>query len=361
MHLGLSELLEFYHSHSTDDTLVLGTVTATEGSTYRKPGAMMLIAPDGAYQGLISGGCLEADLALQAKQVFADGNPRNVCYDMSAGDELVWSLGLGCDGIIHLLLQRLEADGGFGFLSTLEQAWQARRDGVLGLVTASTHPAYPAGSFVLDCGDGFRSGAMDLIKSIHLPPELHDRSRRFWQESIATQQGTMELLLVPVIPPPAILICGAGIDAVPVARFAVEMGWDCSVVDHRPAYARPERFPKACDVSLLQPAELSTRVALERVDAVIMMSHNLGHDRQYLAQVIGSGMAYIGLLGPRARRDRLLEEIGATSGTADLHVHGPAGLDIGAEMPESIALAIIGEIHACLNRRLGGELTPPGT
>ena len=150
-------------------------------------------------------------------------------------------------------------------------------------------------------------------------------------------------------------------DAVPVTRLAIEMGWACTVVDHRSGFADAARFPAACDVRLLQPDELATSIDLQHIDAVIMMSHNLGHDRQYLAQVVAAQVSYIGLLGPRARRDRLLDEINATNGEAGIHVHGPAGLDIGAEMPESIALSIIAEIHACLNRRHGNELTPVGT
>ena len=158
------------------------------------------------------------------------------------------------------------------------------------------------------------------------------------------------------MPPPAILICGAGHDAVPVARLAAEMGWSCTIVDHRPGFARADRFPASCEVRVLQPSELSRQIALEEVDAAVLMTHHLGHDRSYLSQVVEASLSYIGLLGPRARRDRLLDEIGATG----VHVHGPAGLDIGAEMPESIALAIIAEIHAFLNRRDGSMLTQTG-
>jgi len=361
MHLGLPTLLEFYRAHLEDDALVLGTVIATEGSTYRKPGAMMLIAADGSHRGLISGGCLESDLAQHAKMVFEDGETRNVKYDLSAGDELVWGLGIGCDGVIELMLQRLDREQGFGFLATLGQAWEARQDGVLALVTASTHSSCPQGSFGLVCDDNFSSGDVELINKAHLPAELHDRSRRFWKETINNDQGSMELLLIPVIPPPAILICGAGVDAVPVARLAVEMGWDCTVVDHRAGFANPDRFPESCRVCLMQPDKLSETIDLEHIDAVITMSHNLAHDRQYLSQVVKAQISYIGMLGPRARRDRLLKEIGISNGQDGLHVHGPTGLDIGAEMPGSIALAIIGEIHACLNQRHGGELTPLGT
>jgi xanthine/CO dehydrogenase XdhC/CoxF family maturation factor len=358
MHLGLSALLEFYRAHQSDDAMVLGTVVATEGSTYRKPGAMMLIAQDNGYQGLISGGCLEADLASHSKQVFSDGKTRNVCYDMSHGDDFAWGLGLGCDGIIHLMLQRLDGSTGFGFLETLDQAWKAKTHGLLSLVTSSTDTDHTAGVYALDCGAEFSIGDALLMKSLHASEGSqfshgHDMSRRFWHDSIDTNSGSVDLLLIPIMPPPAILVCGAGHDALPVARLAVEMGWNCTIVDHRPGFARADRFPVSCEIQVLQPDELSANIALDQIDAAIVMTHHLGHDRQYLSQVIKAAVSYIGLLGPRARRDRLLGEIGAT----DVHVHGPAGLDIGAEMPESIALAIIAEIHAFLNRRDGAMLT----
>jgi xanthine dehydrogenase accessory factor len=358
MHLGLTALLEFYRTHKADDALVLGTVVETEGSTYRKPGAMMLIAPDNSYCGLISGGCLEADLATQAKAVFSDGKTRNVCYDMSHGDDFAFGLGLGCDGVIHLMLQRLDSNTDFGFLETLDHAWKAKSSGLLSLVTASDDPAYPDGGFALHCGNDFSIGDPVLLQGLHSHAGVqfssgHNMSRRYWKDSIETTQGKVELLLVPIMPPPTVLICGAGHDALPVARLVAEMGWNCTIVDHRPGFARADRFPARCNIQILQPTELSANVALEEVNAAVLMTHHLGHDRDYLSQVVKAGISYIGLLGPRARRDRLLDEIGAT----DVHVHGPAGLNIGAEMPESIALSIVAEIHAFLNRRDGSMLT----
>ena len=362
MHLGLSALLDFYREHRMDEALVLGTVVATAGSTYRKPGAMMLIAADNSYKGLISGGCLEADLAAHAKDVFADGKARQVCYDMSSGDDFAFGLGLGCEGVIHLLLQRLERDAGFGFLNTLDHAWRARRGGLLCLVASSGIQDYPAGAFALHCGAEYSAGDPLLIDGIrsHEGAQIsggHDMSRRFWQETVERDGGSAELLLIPIMPPPCILVCGAGHDAVPLSRLAAEMGWNCTIVDHRPGFARADRFPGSCEVRLLQPEDLGQHVPLGRVDAAVLMSHHLGHDRHYLAQVVAAKVPYIGLLGPRARRDRLLGEIGAKH----VHVHGPAGLDIGAEMPESIALAIVAEIHAFLNRRDGSMLTRAGS
>jgi len=361
MHLGLTALLEFYRAHRTDTALVLGTVVATEGSTYRKPGAMMLIAADSSYRGLISGGCLEADLAAHASDVFADGTTRNVCYDMSHGDDFAWGLGLGCDGIIHLMLQRLDKDSGFGFFETLDQAWKTRKSGLLSLVTSSHDPAYADGDFALSCGSGMEMGKPLLLSRIQTHEGSvfssgHDMSRRYWQETLKTDSGDVKLLLIPIMPPPSILICGAGHDALPVANLAAEMGWNCTIVDHRPGFARADRFPKACDVHVLQPAELGQHVRLDEIDAAVLMTHHLGHDRTYLSQLVDASLSYIGLLGPRARRDRLLSEIGA----ADFPVFGPAGLDIGAELPESIALAIVAEIHAFLNGRDGSMLTRSG-
>jgi len=361
MHLGLTALLEFYHTHRTDNALVLGTVVATEGSTYRKPGAMMLIAEDSSYRGLISGGCLEADLAAHARDVFADGKTRNVSYDMSQGDDFAWGLGLGCDGIIHLMLQRLDSSTEFGFLETLDQAWKTRQSGLLSLVISSSDPDYTASEFALDCGTGLTAGTPLLLECIqsHEGSSFssgHDMSRRFWQDILKTESGEVELLVIPIMPPPAILICGAGHDAVPVAGLAAEMGWNCTIVDHRPGFARADRFPDSCDVKVLQPSELGQHISLDQLDAAVLMTHHLGHDRAYLSQVVEAALPYIGLLGPRARRDRLLSEIGA----GDVHVFGPAGLDIGAELPESIALAIVAEIHAFLNGRDGSMLTRTG-
>lgn len=355
MHLGLETLLDFYRTHREDDALVLGTIISTKGSTYRKAGAMMLIAADGSHRGLISGGCLEADLAQHAKSVFAENKARVVSYDLSAGDDLIWGLGIGCEGVIRLLLQRLDRAKDFGFLAALEQAWQQRQQGLLSLVTGSSDASLPIGSFSLHAGE-ISAGNL-LIPDPQ--PLTSDFTRRFWEKQLQTGQGSAEILVLPLNPPPALLICGAGIDVLPVARLATEIGWDCTIVDHRSGFANPSRFPAACKVQQLQPNELASSIDLTRIDAVIIMSHNLAHDREYLAQTIQSKLAYIGLLGPRTRRDRLVSEIGLDPASTS-HVHGPAGLDIGAELPESIALSIIAEIHACLNHRHGGELTPDG-
>jgi xanthine/CO dehydrogenase XdhC/CoxF family maturation factor len=150
-----------------------------------------------------------------------------------------------------------------------------------------------------------------------------------------------------------VLICGAGPDALPVARVLSELDWQVEIVDHRAAFARKERFPASCQVTLSRPEALRESVDLENIDAVVIMSHHLENDCEYLRQVSGCGIRYVGLLGPAARRERLC----AMAGCDDGQVYGPVGLDIGAELPSAIALSVAAEIHAILNDRDGLPLT----
>ncbi|MBT8047107.1 MAG: XdhC family protein [Xanthomonadales bacterium] len=351
MHLGIRALLDFYRRHNQDDALVLVTIIATEGSTYRKPGAMMLISPEGEYEGMISGGCLEGDLLQHADAVFASGEAAFVTYDMHADDDLVWSLGLGCDGVIHLMLQRLGREDDFGFLRQLEASRAARKAALLALVTRP-ESGLPCGSFALLDQAGAVTGAPQLLHRL----EAHTRPWPSWRTYPARLDPAADQADVLQINIPAatrIMICGAGPDAVPLARALAELDWDIVVVDHRPAFAKAGRFPPSCTVLRSRPERLGETADLSELDGVVIMSHHLDNDGEYLRQVSAYEIGYIGVLGPRARRDRLRE----MAACSDLEIHGPAGLDIGAELPSGIALSIAAEIHAVLNRRNGLSLT----
>ncbi len=353
MHLGMSALLKFFQAHRDDESLVLVSVTAKEGSSYRKPGALMLISQDKAYEGMISGGCLEGDLLHHAVEVFSSGEPRTVTYDMHAGDELVFSLGLGCDGVIHVLLQRLDRDSGFALLEFIQQSLQERSPVLLALVTASTRPDLPVGTAALLNRNGSRQGNNQIVTVCAAQCETAWPS---WRQQIFSQPGHT-LMIINIQPPPRVLLCGAGPDAVPAARLIAGLGWECVIVDHRPAFARAERFPPDCGVTLCRPEQLKQHVDLDEVDAVVIMSHNLNNDAAYLRQLTQncetSALQYIGVLGSSARRDRLRE----MAQCPEQAIYGPAGLDIGAELPEAIALSILAEIHATLNHRDGQSMT----
>jgi xanthine dehydrogenase accessory factor len=350
VHLGMPPLLAFYREHRTDEALVLAVVIATEGSTYRKPGAMMLISRDGAFEGMISGGCLESDLLHHAERVFQSGEPSHVTYDMSADEELVWSLGLGCDGVIHLLLLRLDPRDGFGFLKSLDGCFAARRAALIALVTQSSGPL-PAGAFALRDNSGMCMGHPGLQEALKDAAEDWP-DWRFRRIALA-DDDVVEVLLVHVPPQVRVIVCGAGPDAVPVVRALVELDWDVKVVDHRPAYARASRFAPGCTVAHARPEHLAAAVDLDDADAVVVMSHHLENDAAYLRQAAQAEIPYIGVLGPSARRLHLCEMADCEPG----RVFGPVGLDIGAELPAAIALSLAAEIHAVLNGRDGRSLT----
>lgn len=321
---------------------ILATVVATAGSTYRKPGARMLIMADGSYLGLLSGGCLEADLKLHAQQVLESGAPRAVEYDMRGPDDILFGIGAGCEGAMRVLLE--PAGPGSPAAAALESAGRAVRSGQaaalicvhesseIALGTYRAAPPLPAAML--------QAAARAVAGRASQAVDREDGGRR----SRAFAQF--------LAPAPHVLICGAGPDAQPVAAAARALGWQVSVVDHRPANVAAENFAGA-DVKLCEPRLLHTQVALEHCHAAVVMSHHLTSDAAYLRQLAEAGIpAYVGLLGPEARRRRLIEELGPAAAKLDGRLHGPVGIDIGAVTPEGIALAIVSQIHAWLAARL---------
>jgi xanthine/CO dehydrogenase XdhC/CoxF family maturation factor len=352
MHLGLTALSNFFAGHNDDEALVIATVVDTRGSTYRKPGAMMLISAGGDYAGMISGGCLENDLLEHAVGVFETGMPKRVTYDMYADEQLVWSLGLGCDGVIILLLQRLDRADGFAFLPRLLDAQSNRLSVTLALVTNEAGDPLHAGCWAMLDEEGVSSGSDELLPS--LMQSKFSPFTRHLKKIVNSPGRDAELLLINIQPAPTILICGGGPDALPIARLVTDLGWGCIIIDHRSHYAQAGRFPAAASVIHGRPETLADQVALAEIDAVVIMSHHLDNDAVYLEACIkATGIRYIGILGPASRRAKLLARVDSSRS----QVFGPVGLDIGAELPESIALSTVAEIHAVLNERDGGSLT----
>ncbi len=155
-------------------------------------------------------------------------------------------------------------------------------------------------------------------------------------------------LTIVVAPPPRVLVLGAGLDAQPVVRFAAELGWRCTVCDHRPAYLKSSQFPDAVATHCIPADELAATLDLSHYDMAIIMSHHLASERAYLAQLADTDMRYIGLLGPPKRRERLVSELGERGVRLGERLHGPAGLPIGGRGPEVIALSIVAEMQQAL-------------
>jgi xanthine/CO dehydrogenase XdhC/CoxF family maturation factor len=324
---------------------VLATVVATAGSTYRKPGARMLIMADGSYLGLISGGCLEADLQLHAQQVLDSGVPSAIEYDMRGPDDILFGIGAGCEGAMRVLLE--PAGPGSRAAAALAAAGRTTQAGqATSLVAVHESTDLPLGTYE----------AAPPLPSLLIQAGMRSVTERAsrvvdWQDGGRRSRAFVQFLA----PPPHLLICGAGPDAQPVVAAARALGWRATVVDHRPAYAEPARFAGAA-VRLAAASSLHAVVDIEQCHAAVVMSHHLASDAAYLRELAEAGKpAYVGLLGPEARRNRLAKELGASAEKLRGRIRGPVGIDIGAVSPEGIALAIVSQIHAWLASRPIGE------
>jgi len=337
----LSHLLKHWQTAHVTTDWVLGTVYKTEGPCYRKAGAMMLMNGLGQQFGLLSGGCLESDILNHARRVMQSGKAVTLRYDGSDEDDLSFQLGIGCGGIVHILLQPLDAERGFLQLDAVHSALEERRSGFY-------HQRLPDGS-----------GATE---SRFIPLDKEASTAQGSNGTALEQRGEETWLITPIIPDPHLLIVGGGLDARPVAAIAHELGWEVSVCDPRPANARREFFLCADALLRSQGKALTAYAERRRVNAAILMSHNLAIDADALVALQGLPLAYLALLGPAKRRQQVLEEAGLQAAQLTIPVAGPAGLDLGAELPESIALSILAECHASLKgrgaRSLSGILNP---
>jgi xanthine dehydrogenase accessory factor len=343
-HSGFSLGEFFCAARDRGEPLVLATVARTLGSTYRKAGAQMLIAGDGRAAGLLSGGCLETDLMERARAVLA-GTPVVADYDTRSSDDVIWGIGLGCEGAMTILMTRLDRANDYQPFAFIEDCRRRGTAGNFALVTQSTNTVYPLGA-------AFRSNAAAALPA-GVAEVLHSTATLRAATTVETDGATF--LIAPVELPPRLLVLGAGPDAMPLVEIAGLMNWHVTVLDHRPAYAVAERFVRAQRVALSPAAELPRELQAARYDAAVVMSHHLLSDQAYLAALAEHrAIPYVGLLGPAPRRARLMQELGDKSHGLEGRLHGPIGLDIGAKTPETIALAIVSEIQAVLANRPGG-------
>jgi xanthine dehydrogenase accessory factor len=323
----------FERERAAGKAVALGVLVDTAGSTYRKPGALMLIAADGDSSGLLSGGCLEGDLREYALTVINTGKPRLVTYDMRGGDDLIWGLGLGCEGAMHILLIRVGPDNDWQPMSLLARSLAAHHRGSVGIVVESERADSPVGTVILE-----GTAHPEVGKAL---AEATRTGRPGWFE---TPQPRWRVFALPLSLPPRLLLLGAGPDAAPVVDFAARLNWKVTLVDHRPAYADASHFPAAERVVQARPEEIP--LDLSHFSAAVVMSHHLPSDLQYLRVLCATDIPYIGLLGPAVRRERLLSDLGTDADRIRKRLHAPVGLAIGGRSPESIALAIVAEIHA---------------
>lgn len=340
--------------------MALATIVAVRGSTYRRPGARLLVPEDGAPIGNLSGGCLEGDVADAARLVMREGTARLASWDLTADDDAVWGLGLGCNGAIEVFIE--PADRAGEVVGALRAALDEERPICLVTAVESGEPeAVAPGARLVVHADGRVEGSMGAA-------ETDAAATAAAREQLAVERSEVRMLprdvraFVEVLEPPVrLLVCGAGHDAVPLVRAAAGLGWRAFVVDDRETFLTRERFPDAAGfVRLDDPERVAKEAPVDERTCVVVMSHNFLRDKAYVRGLASTSLAYLGVLGPGARTERLLMEL-AEEGTAPsdevrLRMHGPAGLDLGAEGPEEIAQAILAEIVAVRRGREGGFL-----
>ncbi|HSL11052.1 MAG TPA: XdhC family protein [Actinomycetota bacterium] len=342
------------------ERMALATIVAVRGSTYRRPGARLLVPEDGAPVGNLSGGCLEGDVADMARVVMREGTARLAAWDLTADDDEVWGLGLGCNGAIEVFIE--PAERAAEVVGALRAALDEQRPISLVTVVESQEPevVVPGARLVVHT-DGRVDGTLgdDATDAAAL-----DAARNL----LASERSEVRMLphgvraFVEVLEPPVrLVVCGAGHDAVPLVRAAAGLGWAPIVVDDRSALLTRDRFPDAAGfVHVDDPERIAKEVPMDERTCVVVMTHNFLRDKAYLRGLASTPVAYLGMLGPAARTQRLLLEL-ADEGTEPLgdvraRMHGPAGLDLGAEGPEEIAQAIVAEIVAVRRGRGGGFL-----
>jgi xanthine dehydrogenase accessory factor len=343
------------------ERMALATIVAVKGSTYRQPGARLLVPETGPMVGNISGGCLEGEVEQVAREVMASREPRGLTFDLTADDEVVWGWGLGCNGVIDVFVE--PADGAAEVARPLRLALQEDRPiahvTVLDSAVASVRP----GNHLIAHPDGEREGSLGAPESDSVFANEAERSLREGLSHIVTigsKEGDVRAFVEVLEPRPRVLVCGAGHDAIPLVRHVSLLGWRVTVADDREAFLTQERFPEATDFLHTEPEKVADGAQVDRRTHAVVMTHNFVRDLGYLRSLLGTDAAYIGMLGPRARLDRLLENLARDDvrpTERDLaKLHGPAGLDVGAEGPEEIAAAIVAEILAVRRGREAGFL-----
>ena len=368
----LLNLLDTVAGLPENEPYVLATVVRIAGSAYRAPGARMLVTAGGDTVGSISGGCLERDVQEQALELMDGDRTRLLTYDATTDEDLFMGTGLGCNGIVQILLEKLPWPEAPDLAAYLSACIEGQRPGVAATVFAVEGDAgVAAGQRLVLQADGSAAGDLhaadlrpqvekemrQLQRQIQEQPSAMPQSR---PQTFETATGTADILLEPTLPPVPLIVFGAGYDALPLVQLASELGWHISVVDHRPVLARPERFPQAHRVLHAHAEQAFEQLAISPRTVALVMTHNYLQDQALLKGLLPSPARYVGLLGPRQRAQRLLADLakeGLQPTEAQLgRLSSPVGLDLGAETAEEIALSIIAEIQAVLAAREGGRL-----
>ncbi|MFC7070056.1 XdhC family protein [Halobaculum lipolyticum] len=335
---------------------VLATVVGVEGNAYRRPGAKMLLGADGEGVGAITAGCLEEDLASVAARIRETGTPEVVTYDLMDDEDDVWGLGVGCNGIIDVLLEPLTEtyrpavdaleegrdvavatvlDGGDGPLARGDRAYYRPDEGTLRTPDGEVATGWPE-ELTGPAGDLAGRGRGDTL-------------------AFDVDGTTVDLFVDGVAAPTDLVVFGTGHDVGPVTELAARNDFRVTVVGFRGAVDLADRFPDADRTLTTSPARLGEDLRLDDRTHAVVMTHNFVDDRIVVETLLDAGVAYVGLMGPRERFEEMLEAFADEGRTFDeselAPLYTPVGLDLGGGSPYQIAHSIVAEVLAVSNDR----------
>jgi xanthine/CO dehydrogenase XdhC/CoxF family maturation factor len=318
----------------------LAVVARIEGSAYRRAGAKLLVEDDGAVLGGVSGGCLEEDVRQVALEVMETGRPRALHYDTGADESRVWGLGLGCDGRVDILVLPIPPEAALGAWDGVRQA--LRGDSAFAVALGVEEEKAPR-VLVTDATGCPLGASADEHPDLAAAAAAALRSGRSSFRATAAERVFVEIL----VPPPKLLVCGAGDDARALVALASGVGFQVYVADHRGGHLTAQRFPEARDLLLVRPEEWAG-LPSDRDTFAVVQTHSLARDAEWVRRMAATEIAYVGVLGPRARTRRIID--GLPLAAAE-RIYGPVGLDLGADGPEQVALSVVAELLAVRSGR----------
>ncbi|TAH18893.1 MAG: XdhC/CoxI family protein [Cytophagales bacterium] len=342
----------------------LATVVRVQGSAYRRAGARMMMTDDGRWTGAISGGCLEGDALRRARQIISEGKPQVVRYD-TMEDQSATSLGvgLGCNGIIDVLIEPVSETDHLHHIHLLKSFLgtprPARNTELIATVFASENDSVMVGERLFQQADNritnyiSHTGLSEQI--VALLPQIKQEGRS-QSRSLTIEGKEVEVFIEVLKPAVHLVLFGAGYDSVPLVKMAHEVGWYITLADDCVAHLQPKRFPDANEMLEVHRDAVSQKLKFGEQTAAVLISHNYKFDLAVLKELLKTEVPYIGILGPKKRFDKMLGEIGGLNEEQLERIHSPIGLDIGAETPEEIAIAVLAEIQARFAKRGGNFL-----
>ena len=361
----IREIINAYNkARKNEKRLALATLVHLNGSSYRRPGARMIVDEEGQLTGAISGGCLEGDALRKAVFCIHTQIPKLVVYDTSDEEDATIGIQLGCSGIIQVLFEPIDENDPLNPIELLKKAVHKRQNTVLvTLYAPQIKKGDTVGTSMLleDSGEFHNNSSFQCVPETlmqDIKETLTIKKSSF--KSYNLNDHTFNAFISFISPPISLIIVGAGNDAIPLQSIAETLGWEVTIVDGRHTYAKIERFSSACQIIVSKPEKVLQQIPIDEKSVFVLMTHNYNYDYAILKALLDKNVTYIGALGPKKKLDNMITDLKAENIFLNERqkniLYGPVGLELGAETPAEIALSITAEIMSVMHNKKGGSL-----